>query len=337
MRKEATIGQWKELYASATRLKEMKPWETFWDLDIIAVQNGEEEDTVFYSILGHGGECYGISVYEGYEAFNTFMMLTMQDQLNLPTGYAMFSQKNLTCYWGSREELTEKQRNVIKELGYKYRGKNQWLYFLSLEPGYRPYNLDQEEVIRMTEHFQDLELALQCYKETKEPVNFASGEMFLLEFEQGKKKWRAGAEPLPFTGFQFGNLIITDDELLAELEDSKRYDVTLEMDVVIPGFSVNDKKYKKPANPAVCMIADAQSGMMLRCEIQDPEEDAVAALAEELVGFILNVGIPKEIRVSNILVEAGLEQICDVCGIKLRRVKRLQSMEEFLTGMERMM
>lgn len=337
MRKEATIGQWKELYASATRLKEMKPWETFWDLDIIAVQNGEEEDTVFYSILGHGGECYGISVYEGYEAFNTFMMLTMQDQLNLPTGYAMFSQKNLTCYWGSREELKEKQRNVIKELGYKYRGKNQWLYFLSFEPGYRPYNLDQDEVLRMTEHFQDLELALKCYEDMKEPVDFEGGEMFLLAFEKGKKKWKAGAAPLPFTGFQFGNLIITDDELLAELEDSKRYDVTLEMDVVIPGFSVNDKKYKKPANPAVCMIADAQSGMMLRCEIQDPEEDAVAALAEELVGFILNVGIPKEIRVSNILVEAGLEQICDVCGIKLRRVKRLQAMEEFLDGMERMM
>ena len=49
----------------------------------------------------------------------------------------------------------------------------------------------------------------------------------------------------------------------------------------------------------------------------------IAALAEELVGFILNVGIPKEIRVSNILVEAGLEQICDVCGIKLRRVEEV--------------
>ena len=47
MRKEATIEQWKELYESATRLKSMKPWETFWDLDIIAVQNGEEEDIVF--------------------------------------------------------------------------------------------------------------------------------------------------------------------------------------------------------------------------------------------------------------------------------------------------
>ena len=79
---------------------------------------------------------------------------------------------------------------MIKELGYKYRGKNQWLYFLSFEPGYRPYNLDQDEVLRMTEHCQNLELALQCYEDMKEPVDFASGEMFLLAFEKGKKKWK---------------------------------------------------------------------------------------------------------------------------------------------------
>ena len=42
-----------------------------------------------------------------------------------------------------------------------------------------------------------------------------------------------------------------------------------------------------------------------------------------LIGFIFRFGAPKEIRVSNIIVEAGIEQICDVCGIKLRRIKRL--------------
>lgn len=32
---------------------------------------------------------------------------------------------------------------------------------------------------------------------------------------------------------------------------------------------------------------------------------------------------------SNIIVEAGLEKICNMCGIKLRRVKRLQGLDEF--------
>lgn len=38
MRKEATIEQWKELYEVAIRIKEMKPWDKFWDLDIIGIR-----------------------------------------------------------------------------------------------------------------------------------------------------------------------------------------------------------------------------------------------------------------------------------------------------------
>ena len=54
-----------------------------------------------------------------------------------------------------------------------------------------------------------------------------------------------------------------------------------------------------------------------------------------LIGFIFRFGAPKEIRVSNIIVEAGIEQICDVCGIKIRRIKRLKGLEDFKYSMQR--
>ena len=102
MRKEAPLAQWKVLYEAATQIKEFKPWEKFWDMDLIGIRYGAEEDTVFFSILGRGGDCYGITVYEGYEGLNCFLMLAMQQHLNLSPEYAMFNQKNLTCYCGSR-------------------------------------------------------------------------------------------------------------------------------------------------------------------------------------------------------------------------------------------
>lgn len=40
-------------------------------------------------------------------------MLTMQEQMNLSVEYAMFNQNNITCYWGNREELPAKQRQVL--------------------------------------------------------------------------------------------------------------------------------------------------------------------------------------------------------------------------------
>lgn len=337
MRKEAALEQWKKLYEAATRIGKLKPWEKFWDLDLIAVRNGAAEDTVFFSILGHGGDCYGIAVYEGYEGLNSFLMLTMHEKMNLTPEYTMFNQRNLTCYWGNREELSEKQRKTIKDLGYKYRGRNQWLYFLSFEPGYYPYNFDEDEVLRMSEHLQDLELALRCYDETNMNVDFEKGNMFLFTFGEDKQTWSFGEEPLPFTAFQFGSLQITDEELLSDLAEAPKCRMILEADVTTMGASVNDKKYDRPANPVLSLLGDSGSQMIIHSEMAEPGDDPIVNLAEGVIGFIFRFGAPKEIRVSNVIVEAGLEQICEVCGIKLRRVKSLKALEGFKQEMNRFM
>lgn len=118
MRKEASLEQWKILYESATRIKELKPWENFWNLDLIGVIKDDDEDSVFYSVLGRGGDCYGIAVYEGFEGLNSFLMLTMQQSMNLSTQYAMFNQKNLTCYWGNRNGFISRHINGFGEYGF---------------------------------------------------------------------------------------------------------------------------------------------------------------------------------------------------------------------------
>ena len=279
MRKEASIEQWKTLYEAGTRIKELKPWEKFWDMDLIGIRYGAEEETIFFSILGRGGDCYGIAVYEGYEGLNSFLMLTMQESMNLAPEYAMFNQRS----------------------GY----------------------------------LQDLELALRYYEETDIQVDFESGNMFLLSFGKDKKTWNFGEEPLPFTTFQFGNLLITDEDLLSDLGKAPKRNVVLEADISVLGASVTDKKYDRPANPALSLLGDANTGTIIKFEMLEPEDDAIVMLAEILIGFIFQFGAPKEIRVSNIIVEAGLEQICNVCGIKLRRVKRLKGLEDFKYSMQR--
>lgn len=156
--------------------------------------------------------------------------------MNLSTEYAMFNQKNLTCYWGNRDELTDKQRKIIKEL-------------------------------------------------------------------------------------------------LSNLAKVPKCNAVLEADVSVLGASLTDKKYDRPANPALLLLGDANTGTVIKFEMVGLEDDAIVMLAEILIGFIFQYGAPKEIRVSNVIVEAGLEQICNVCGIKLRRVKRLQRLDEFIQGM----
>ena len=85
----------------------------------------------------------------------------------------------------------------------------------------------------------------------------------------------------------------------------------------------------------MALLGDAASETIIRFEITEPDDDPMVVLAEAVISFIFQHGAPKEIRVTNVLVEAGLEQICDVCRIKLRRVKRLQGLDSFMHGMNR--
>ncbi|MDO4265504.1 MAG: hypothetical protein Q4C63_03450 [Eubacteriales bacterium] len=336
MRKEATLEEWAKLYETASRIRELEPWKLFWDLDIIGIRTGDvPEETAFCSILGRGGGCYGIVVYEGYEAFNGFMMMTMQDRLNLSLEYVMANQRNLTCYWGNRAELSEKQRKTIKELGYQYQGRNSWLYFMSYEPGYSPYNMDQDEVLRMTEHLEHLEKAVVYYKESAMQIDFEHGAMLSAVYSAEEETWSYREEPLPFASFHLGNLMITDDELLDDLKKVPRTQMILEADVRITGVEIRDKSYDKPGRPSASILVESVSGMAIACELNSPETDANVCLAEAVIGVIFRMGAPKEIRVSNIIIESVLEQICEVCNIKLKRVKRLSAIDEFLEMMDR--
>ena len=262
-----------------------------------------------------------------------FMMLTLSDHMNIPSDFAMACQNNLTCYWGNREEMSGEQRRIVKELGYKFRGRNQWLYFLSFKKGYFPYNMDQNEVRRMTSYLALLKDAILYYRDHQIQVKFEAEETFFYSV-RGKKE-TGEAKPLPFTGHNFPVLTLTDEEVLEELRNSEKYSAVLEADIVPLNAQVQDVKYDRPANPWICLLADAQSGLMLAVELTGPEDDEKIILAEELLSFILQHGAPKEVRVKSVVIEATLEQVCEESGIKLRRMKKLPHVEEFMEGMKR--
>ena len=337
MRKEAGREEWKKLYDVATRIKELKPWEDFWDLDLICLREGEEEDAAFVSILGKGGEYYGIVVYEGYEELNTFMMMLNQEALNLSTDFVMGNQSSLACYWGNREELTETEREIIKETGYKFRGKNQWLYFRSYKEGYYPYRLNQDEVHRMCYYLELLEKAVLTYRSEEVKVNFRGGEMYVYSIDPETDNHYWGAEALPFVSFNYRSLQLDDKEAEEVLRNVPMNRYVLEMDIAYQRAKINDKSYDRPANVRLAVIAEARTELIMKAQLLSPEEDQIEALANSLIEFIGQFGAPKEIRVSNLITEGALEEICRLTGTKLKRVKRLQAIDDFMNGMgERM-
>lgn len=328
MRKEASIESWKKLYEIATEIKGMKPWENFWDMDII---NLADED-VYISILGRNGETYGISVYEGENGFDKFKLLTMQQELNISPYMAMHMQDNLTCYWGDREELSKKQRDVIKELGYKYRGKNQWLYFMSYKTNYMPYNLDGDEVIRMTKYLSILKNALELYFKESPQIDFE--REYMLCYSNKK----ITAKKTDFYDFGFNGIQMADNvNLVNDLKKLPKSLGTLEIDILPMFIAINDKSYDRPANPTVCMIVDKKSKMVLASEMSTPETGVFGNFANTIIDTFFRYGLPKRINICNSITGSLLEDLCNILDIKLGYEDELPAIEEAEESLMRFM
>lgn len=327
---EASLDEWRTLYETATRIGNMKPWEQFYDLDLFALE--ENEAITFISILGHNEECYGLSLYEGYEGLKDFMLLLNFAEMNLSEQYAAFNQNSLTCYWGNRDELTKEQWNTVKSLGYKYRGKNQWLYFISRKAGFFPENLNRAEVCRMTEYLIHLEEALIYYREHKHSVDFDNGNMFCFFYDDEDEHWKGEARPLPFTSFFIPALELNDSAPIKEITSLPLQNYRLDVSIDYPGVGFHDENFDRIVSAKFCIIADTDSGLVYDMEIIPPDEFEGESLLNYVASIIFKQGRPKELRVSNDLVKTYLQDFCTKGKIKLKKVKRLPAVEKILEG-----
>ena len=117
--------------------------------------------------------------------------------------------------------------------------------------------------------------------------------------------------------------------MLSDLAKAGKNNIVIEADVIVLGTSVADPKYDRPANPALSILGDYTNEEIINFTLVTPGDDPIILLVKMLVDFILNFGAPKEIKVSNVIMEAALEQVCNVCGIKIRRVKKLRVIDDF--------
>lgn len=330
----AGIEAWKNLYETATRIRERKPWEEFWEMDLIGIQE-EGKKPVFFNLLGKEGNGCGIVVYEGYEGLNDFFLLLEKDRLNLASDYVLFSQNCLAAFWGAREEVIEEQRQVIKELGYKYYGKDQWLYFISHCKGYFPCMLNQEEISRMANFLALLEQALDCWDQDPVSVDFEHGNIYLYFYDKTKEKWVGKEKSLPFSEYQISYLEITDEKLMNELKQARKGDYRLEAELSFSNMMDKEKHTERVLNRKMCLIADADNGRMLKADLMEREAQAEEWLIQYMIDFILGHGAPKEILVSNGIVAAVLEQICTLTGITITQVKELSGIAGFMDTLGR--
>lgn len=311
---EPSLEQWEALYEVAGNLKKLAPWRALTDTDILVLRLPGQNEPVYCSVMGQGGMTYGISVYPGKESLVRLNRLLDQDA-HSPELLAL-EQDCLACLFGDREDAQKADRAVMKQLGLRFRGHNQWIFFRAMKPGQFPWFLDAQQAELLIAALQNLAMLCLCYMEGKLKVDFDAGETLTRWYDPEKDMWMNAVIPMPAPKMD-RTLTLQDNLLLARLKRVKKTKIKLEIDSFYLPVPVQEDKDSPPLCAHMAFLVDKGSGYVLDQNLAGPDDPDYVVAPSMLLNYIQAHGRPAAVYVRSDWLGSLLRDTCKAVGVRL--------------------
>jgi len=340
--KQPTDKEWKRLYELAAELRKLAPWEWMDETEIFGVENPDTKEIGFVSPMGMMGEHLSVGVYLGAEGLYGFW--DFQETGHEAEPLALFEIPQLQVSFENRESLEKQDRDIIKKLGLKFRGSQNYPLFRSIKPGFMPWFITSEEARLLIYAIeQTLEVAPRVREnpEILDDESDTENEVCLVRAaeKQGKNfVWREELREIPPPAEKEFTIKIpqTSVEELKAFPQSANF--ILEIDLFYAPTPIAEKG-KRPFIPKMLMLADGRSGMIAGFQIIQPQEDEAAnyaVLAKYLFDSLQKLNVrPQEIRAAHDDLFDLLKGVNQHLNIKLRQtddLRAIKSAKEELFG-----
>jgi hypothetical protein len=323
--------EWLALYQAANDFKQLAPWEWMYDSDLFGVQNPETDEIGYCCVMGNLGEHFALGVYLGTEGLEGYEKIAA-GQFEQPNISVLHYQKCLMASFEDREYIEKEDRDVIKQLGLKYRGRAAWPQFRSYEPDLFPWFLTAGQARFLTTALQQaIDVAKQYENDptlldppeeglylVRVPVQSAAGLIW-------NDKWLAPKE-LPARPRAIPEI---DEPRLQRIKKSiKVRQGVWEGDFFLAPTPIQEVKGERPYYPYTMMWVDRSSRMVFPPEIASPSQYRAAWPNHFLSVIEQAQGMPREIHVSQQETYDLIEPIASSLSIKLKRNQRLSALED---------
>ncbi|NMA96289.1 MAG: hypothetical protein GX974_09650 [Clostridiales bacterium] len=331
MHSDTIRESWQQLYDLAIEIRNLKPWEHFWDLDTITVKLPNIDKSVLCSIMGRGGEFTGIGLYIGQEAIDGFYNLVGHGDAMPGYQVIRFQDHNvIMCTFGDRDDLSRKEWEHIKDLGYSFRGRGNWIYFHSYQRGFMGHILDEKEVGIAIEVFRQLLVAIREYIDGNIDIDFENGKTLMCEYNEETQEWENKESPIIEPQHEYFVPVIEDELLIARLKNKKGNKRALELDIAYTPSSIKEEGYDRLIAVRLCIIADVETGMVLDQELLAPDSDDDEIALEMLISYITKMGRPDILFVRDYRVMSMVIDLCEKVGIELEMRLELDAIDQLL-------
>jgi len=326
---QPSISDWRNLYEAAAEFKKIECWDWMLDSDIFGVQDPANGEIGYCCIMGRLGEHFALAVYLGTEGLGTYLKIRNRE-IMAGDFDALTSQKCLMASFEDREMLSKEDRDVIKKLNLRFRGRNQWPLFRSYQPGYYPWYLAKGEAEYLTLALQQtVEVSLR-FKEDPNILAPPKRSQYLVRVPREAKdgwhwtdKWMG---PEPTKELKIMAPPINEIRLQKLKKNVTRRGGVWEADFFFSPTPVKEGK-EKPYYPYAALYVDKRSGIILHVDMIRPEEH-MTGFPNSLMELIEKAQMkPSEILVRREEASELLKLITSKLNIKLRLVERLEVLE----------
>jgi hypothetical protein len=332
-----TRAEWEALYKAGVAFRDVSPWMVLEENDLFGVRDPETDETYYCCVLGGGGELSGLNVYRGSKGLAGHWKIQGQmdpEEIDADPAAAMLLQDCLTASFVDREELTDNDAAVIKELGLRFRGKGAWPQFMSYLPGFFPWQVSGPEARVLT---VALEQAVTVMRAVQKDEDYllppAPNGHYLVRVRENGAWTERYERPAPYAPVPLTPAPVDTARVSRLKESLPRADGWAEADHFYLPMPMFEADGTRPFMPLAVLIADHGSGAILTMDFIEP--DAVAErLPERLLDAIEKAGsLPARLLVAREETFACLEPTARELGIELLFIGGLDAVEQARAGL----
>lgn len=335
MNKAPSMQEWQRLYDVALVFKKLECWNWMYDDNLFGVQNPENGEIGYCCIMGNLGAVFAIAVYLGTDGLEGCLKI-QSGEIKESDPDALRAQKCLVASFEDRNYVQKEDLQIIKKLGLKLRGRNEWPVFRSYLPGYFPWFLTKNEALFLTTAIeQAMDVALR-FREDDGLLTPPGGDEYLIRVPDKTKDivlWKdRWMSPAPAE-----NTIIIDDRvdetrIQRIKKKAARVDAVWEIDIAFAPTPIREKK-ERPFFPRMFAVMDHHSGFALDTYLFGIS-DGASVFRDHFLGLLEKMELlPQEILIKNDETLQLLEPITSRLNIKVSQVLELLAFEEFHDGM----
>jgi hypothetical protein len=327
-----SLEEWKDLYQVSEKVKNLQPWEWMEEVDLFGVQDPESNQIGFVSVMGRMGEHFGVFIYLGVEGLYGFW--GFQEQHSEKDPMRIFEIPHLQVSFENRDMLTEVDRELIKKLGLKFRGKNEWPQFRSVKPGHLPWYMEAGEARFMTHVLTQLLDVAERMKAKPALLDPKSDTEYLVRVGQQHEDgyiWEDQIMPIPPPEPEVIRIPM-NEKLLEQLSNTPQRNAVLEVDFFMLPTPVRDGK-DRPYFPYMLLVVDQTSGIILgNTELLTPKpsiNEMIGLIPSLVVKVLSRAGMrPQTIKVRPGILESFLETLQDDLGFYLEPTSSLKKLDQ---------